>query len=80
MTESQGPRRPLAGRESIGVAFLGPDGSIVLDLRATNGRGIVGDARLVYPMGHPEYSEVLEHLGGLEPGRAKSVPPWPARR
>ncbi len=70
------PRR----QESIGVARLDEDGSIVLDLRATDGRGIVGDARIVYPKAHPRYREVLEHLGGLEPGRSKPVPPWPDRR
>ncbi len=80
MTEPQGPRRPPAARESIGVAFLDARGSIVLDLRATDGRGIVGDARLVYPKGHPEYREVWDHLGGLAPGESKPVPPWPDRR
>lgn len=79
MTESWD--RPPAGRGgSIGSAHLDEDGAIVLDLRATNGRGIVGDARLVYPRAHPQYREILEHLGGLEPGTSKPVPPWPDRR
>jgi hypothetical protein len=67
-------------RSSIGSASLDGDGSIVLDLRASDGRGILGDGRLVYPKSHPSYREVLEHLGGLEAGETKPVPPWPVQR
>ena len=80
MTEREERQPPPPRGASIGVARLDEEGSIVLDLRATDGRGIVGDARLVYSKSDPRYREVLEHLGGLEPGRAKPVPPWPARR
>lgn len=63
--------------ESIGSATMRADGTIVLELRATDGHGTVGDALLEYPPGHPEYAGVLEHLGGLEPGESKPVAPWP---
>ena len=79
MTESW-EKRPARRGGSIGSAFLDEEGSIVLDLRATNGRGVVGDARLVYPRSHPKYASILEHLGGLAPGETKQVPPWPERR
>ena len=36
----------------------------------------VGDSRLVYGKDHPQYRQVLQHLGGLEPGETKPVPPW----
>jgi hypothetical protein len=67
---------------SIGVARMLPDGTLVLDLRATDaeGRGFRGDARFVYTKSHPEYAEVLKHLGAIAPGESKPVPPWPGTR
>ena len=61
---------------SIGVATMEPDGTIVLQLRA-EGPGAIGDAQIRYPRAHKEYQQVLDHLGGLEPGETKPVPPWP---
>ncbi len=62
---------------SIGSAVMLPDGTIELFLRAEGPGGIRGDAKFTYPPTHPDYRKVLEHLGGLEPGRSKLVPPWP---
>lgn len=62
--------------ESIGVAQMISDGTVVLDLRAIAGGG-QGEARMVYPPSHPRYREIVEHLGGLKPGETKPVPPWP---
>jgi hypothetical protein len=62
---------------SIGAASMKPDGTIVLLLRASDGTGMVGDGRVEYPPSHPQYNEVLKHLGGLKPGEEKPVPPWP---
>lgn len=61
---------------SIGSATMRPDGTIVLQLRAQTGPTI-GDAQFTYPPDHPQYHEILEHVGGLEPGESKPVPPWP---
>jgi len=61
----------------IGVARMESDGTIVLQLRAEGPGGIVGDALMRYPVGHPQYREILQHLGGLEKGQSKPVPPWP---
>jgi hypothetical protein len=70
--------KPVAhSDESIGVATMDRDGTIVLQLRAEGPAGLVGDAQLRYPPSHEQYSEVLTHLGGLEPGASKRVPPWP---
>ena len=63
--------------QSIGVATMDPDGTIVLQLRAEGPGGAIGDALLRYPPSHEEYKEVLTHLGGLKPGESKPVPPWP---
>ncbi|MFN7987855.1 MAG: hypothetical protein U0529_10305 [Thermoanaerobaculia bacterium] len=63
-------------RSSIGVASLDDGGAIVLDLRASDGRGILGDGRVVVPAGDPRFRGLLDQLGGLEPGETKPVPPW----
>jgi len=62
---------------SIGTATMLPDGTVVLDLRAGGLAGTpVGDGRLTYPPNHPQYREILEHLGGIRPGETRPVPPW----
>jgi hypothetical protein len=61
----------------IGNAAMAEDGTITLYLRAESPGGIVGDGRLVYKKDDKGYAEVLEHLGGLQPGQSKPVPPWP---
>lgn len=62
---------------SIGQASMLADGTIELQLRAEGPGGMRGDAKLKYPPTHPQYQMVLTHLGGLEPGTVKPVPPWP---
>jgi hypothetical protein len=52
------------------------DGSLVLQLRAEGPGGMLGDSRIVYAPTDPNYQAVLAHLGGLEPGESKPVPPW----
>jgi len=54
-----------------------PDGTIELLLRAEGPGGMRGDAKFSYPPTHPQYQMVLTHVGGLEPGKPKPVPPWP---
>lgn len=62
--------------DTIGTATMRADGTIVLQLRAVSGP-ILGDAELVYPPDHPQYAEVMKHLGGIAPGQEKAVAPWP---
>lgn len=64
---------------SIGSALMLPDGTIELMLRAEGPGGMRGDAKFSYPPTHPQYRMVLEHVGGLEPGTSKPVPPWPEK-
>jgi hypothetical protein len=64
------------GKQSIGSARMEEDGTIILELRAEGPKGLTGDALLRYPPGHPEYSDVLRHLGGLKKAEIKQVPPW----
>ena len=61
--------------ESVGTATMSDDGTIVLQLR-TSGPAI-GEARLVYRRGDPQYQEVLRHLGAILPGETKPVAPFP---
>lgn len=61
---------------TIGTARMEDDGTIVLDLRAEGPGGIEGDAQEIYPPHHKDYAEILRHLGGLQPGETKFVPPW----
>jgi hypothetical protein len=73
-----GPRKKGIGKgPPIGDAKMRDDGTIVLDLRAELPGGGHGLAREEYPRGHPDYADILEHLGGLRPGESKLVPPWP---
>lgn len=65
---------------SIGSAKMEDDGTILLLLRAETPGGAVGDALLRYPPRHPQYDEILRHLGGLEKGQEKPVPPWPTEK
>lgn len=68
----------MADEESIGMATMEPDGTIVLYLRAEDDEsGAVGDATLLYPRSDPDYRRVLDHLGGLSPGEEKPVRPFP---
>ena len=62
--------------ESIGVATMRGDGTIVLYLRA-EGPSAIGDAMIEYAPSDARYQRVLDHLGGLRPGEQKPVPPFP---
>lgn len=62
--------------EYIGTTTMEKDGTIKLFLRAEE-EGIVGHGLLTYSPDDPDYTDVLEHLGGLSPGESKSVRPWP---
>ena len=62
---------------SIGVAKILNDGTLVLQLRAETAGGTTGEALLSYPPSHPEYEAILKHVGPLRPGESTAVPPWP---
>ena len=76
--KEKSPPDSAATPDTIGVAWLENDGTLVLQLRAQGTGKSVGDALLRYKPGDPEYSRTLQHIGGLEPGQTKPVPPWPA--
>jgi hypothetical protein len=63
-------------KKNIGIALMKKDGTIQLQLRAESGIGTIGDAQFTYSPSDPNYSKILQHLGGLKPGETKPVPPW----
>ena len=69
--------RRASDAPSIGSAEMKTDRSIVLRLRAETADGAVGEGYFVYPIGHPEYQKILQHVGPLAPGQSVSVRPWP---
>lgn len=72
--ESQGKLGDTV-RPAIGTAWLEDDGTITMDLRRTSD-GMHVSALVRYQTTDEHYDDVLKHLGGLEPGRPKPVPPW----
>ena len=74
--EPSGTGRP------IGVATMREDGTLSLALRAEGPGGLVGDAVFeIAPCGTDpggtSYQAWVEHLGGIRPGEAREVLPWP---
>lgn len=62
--------------ESIGIATMDDEGTLHLLLRAEDPSGAVGDAVFEYPPGHEDYQDMIKHLGGIQRGEQKLVPPW----
>lgn len=60
--------------ETIGVATLLEDGTLVLDLRA-EGPGL-GDARFTYPPSDPQYAQIKAHVGAVKVGQSVLVRPF----
>lgn len=74
---SQNPPPETCAEDAIGIASMEDDRTIVLQLRAELPTGGQGHARLEYPALHPQYADVLSHLGERQPGETRCVPPWP---
>ena len=66
---------PQATEPSIGQATMEPDGTIILQLRATAPNAI-GEALMRYPPNHPQYNAIRSHLPNLQPGTPVPVPPF----
>jgi hypothetical protein len=63
-------------KESIGVATMKSNGTIVLKLRAEGPMGILGDSIIEYSPNDENYKKIMDHLGELKPGEQKPVPPF----
>jgi hypothetical protein len=61
--------------ESIGVAAMSADGTITLHLKSL-WPDPHEDSDLSYAPDDPQYDEIKKHLGGIEPGQSKPIPPF----
>jgi hypothetical protein len=66
---------PCDDIDSVGRAKMSADGTITLQLRSLWPNPIA-ETQLVYAPDDPQYDEIKHHLGGLEPGESKPVPPF----
>lgn len=65
--------------ESIGVATMLDDETLVLDLRSFDPAvQRHANARLTYSKSHPQYADIRKHVGELKPGQSVPVRPWPS--
>lgn len=66
----------LCSDDSIGVAWIDENGTISMQLHASQG-AIHGHGLLSYNVNDPHYAEILAHIGAIEPGQKVSVKPFP---
>jgi hypothetical protein len=59
------------GPGSIGTAVMSADGTITLNFTGPIMHGV-----LAYHRGNPQYARILSHIGGIQPGQKKPVPPF----
>ncbi len=61
--------------ESIGTATMAADGTITLQLRSLWPNPIA-EGTLTYAPDDPQYEDMKRHVGGLEKGQSKPLPPF----
>jgi hypothetical protein len=66
---------PCDDIDSVGRATMAADGTITLQLRSLWPNPIA-EGQLVYAPDDPQYEEIKHHLGGINPGESKPVPPF----
>jgi hypothetical protein len=66
---------PCDDIDSVGRAKMSADGTITLQLRSLWPNPIA-ETQLVYAPDDRQYEEIKHHLGGLNPGESKPVPPF----
>jgi hypothetical protein len=60
-------------RPAIGEARMLADGTLVLELRGDDARDSINGGEFRYPRVHPQYDEVLAHVGPIAPGQRRDV-------
>jgi hypothetical protein len=58
---------------TIGEARMLADGTLVLDLESGEQRDVIGAGSFRYPTVHPQYEEILAHVGPMQPGQRRPV-------
>jgi hypothetical protein len=74
-----GAERPPAKPEqqNVGSAYTQPDGTLEMSLRTETDDGTNGEAFLIIPPDDPRYPSMVAHLGDLQPGQGRAIPPFP---
>lgn len=62
---------------SLGMATMHANGTIKLTMYV-DAEGRDAYQVIEYKPGEKYYDSILKHLGGLNPGQEKPVPPWPS--
>jgi len=77
----QAPQQDDQTDDFIGFVKMEADGTLILQLYAylddddkTRGHAL---SYFRYPPDHPEYKDILRHVGPIKPGEKKRVRPWP---
>ena len=66
---------PCEDIDSVGRAKMAADGTITLQLRSL-WPDPIAESELVFAPDDPQYEEIKHHLGSIEPGESKPVPPF----
>lgn len=62
---------------SVGSASMLADGTLELRFRTETDAGAIGEALTIVKRGDKHYDAIVMHLGGIEPGQGKPIPPFP---
>ena len=68
---AQVQQQDCRGPGSVGTAVMSADGTITLNFTGPIMRGV-----LAYRRDNPQYARILSHIGGIQPGQKKPVPPF----
>jgi hypothetical protein len=63
--------------DSVGSAEMDDDGTLRMSLYTETEDGMVGEMMMVVKPDDPRYAGFVAHLGGIGPGEAKVIPPFP---
>ncbi|MFN0182393.1 MAG: hypothetical protein ACKVQR_01110 [Aquabacterium sp.] len=69
---------PRNDADHIGSASMQPDGTLRMQLRAVADDGTIGEMLMIVKPGEEGYDGYVQHLGGIQPGQHKSIPPFGA--
>ncbi len=60
----------------IGIATIDTEGTITIQLRSQEEDGTIAHGYFSYPKDHEDYQDIKQHVGKLEVGEEKPIPPW----
>jgi hypothetical protein len=67
----------MTNNPNVGYAEISNDGVLTLYLVGVGGGGEIAHGIKTYKPGDPYYDKVKDHIGPIQPGEKKTVPPWP---